>query len=141
MNDYEFEVGDKVTFNPYGVPFPMVVLKRTDTNMWGVKDERRYYYLGMQISDKLMAVSSATTVTTGKSIEESVLYDKEMSLGDKKRSRMAAKQATFCDRYGSNIPLFKLRDKGEKTVRPVSIDLSKIEQRMLAFYLDRDKEI
>jgi len=62
----EFKIGDKITFHPYEKRLPAVVKGIRYGNPWVENDDRIFY----EISGPM-----CLSVTTGKNIEESYLYD------------------------------------------------------------------
>lgn len=71
--DIEFNVGDKVTFTPYLRGQEMLVrsISIGNPHIKDKKDTRVFYHLA--VSRK----AEVTSVTTGKCIEESKLFEKE----------------------------------------------------------------
>ena len=64
----EFEIGQEVTFNPYGNPIKGIVKEVFFKNIWGESDGRVYYKLTGSDGPLL-------TRTSGISIEESRYFE------------------------------------------------------------------
>ena len=72
MMDIEFEVGDLVTFSPYGKGMELYVQDISIGNPWLENDDRIFYHLAVP------STGAVTNITTGMWIKESKLFNPEV---------------------------------------------------------------